>query len=481
METSAFLFCYGMYPVKRLALLIPCIAILGCSQPYLVRGKANLDDRGEILVYLQPLSREGDRIRFHVESVSAIPEGGEGVPLFVSVEEFRGSDLTDVQTLFAFGVVPPGVYRGISVKIGKSFVRGEHGEGALLAPEDPVSVAHVFRVKRRKALPLFLTLDPSKSITDGFRFDPDFSLASPPNKIINLTGYVTDRLQNRITVFDKTNLRIVDVVATGRDPSGIVLDQRQRQAFVALSGSDSVEIIDLASGEITGRISLHFGDQPEKLALTPDGRILVSVNQGSSTVSVIDTDSRIEIGRLKVGEGPTDATIDRNGLRAYIVNSLSDTLSVVDLSRNQILGTIAVEKNPLAAAFNRTGDRLYVVSRDSPDLLAVDPSSLTIKERIFIGTGAVSIKIDTLTNLIYVGNGLAGEIAIVDPSLLMPVDRIEVQGTPLRLTIDGEERTLFVSNPGEKKIQKINIVNRKIMGEIDIGEGTGETAVMGER
>lgn len=467
--------------MKRLAFLIPCIATLGCSQPYLAAEKPALEDRGEVVVYLEPMPRGADRIRFRVESVSAIPvEDGGSTPLSVSAGEVRGSDGTVVQKLFAYGAVPPGVYRGISVKIGKAFRLGEQGEGALLVSDDPVMVEHEFRVERRKALALFLTLDPSKSSTDGFRLTPAFSLSSPPRMTVNLIGYVTNRMSDRINVFDKNSFRIVDVIATGSAPGGIVLDQRQRLAYIALSGGDSVEVLDLVSGEITARVPLNFGDHPQALVLSPDGSTLVSANYGSGTASVIDTGSRIETARVKVGEGPTDVAIDRNGLRAYIVNSLSDTVSVVELSRKQIMGTIAVEKNPLAAAVSRNGDRLYVVSRLSPDLLSIDPSSLTVKERIFVGTGAVSIKVDSQTDLIYVGNDLTGEIAVVDPSSLMSVDMINVGGNPLFLTIDGEERTLFVSNPAERKIQKVNIVNQKIVAEMTMDEGTSEIAVMGE-
>jgi YVTN family beta-propeller protein len=466
--------------VRRLALLIPCVAALGCSQPYLAAEKPVLEDRGEVVVYLQPLPQGADRIGFHVESVSALPAQGPGAPLSVSLREVGGSDEAALQERIASGEVPPGAYRGISIKIGKSFLRGEQGEGALLALEEPVTVEHEFRVERRKAVALFLSFDPTRSVTDGFRFAPAFSLSSPRRMVINLAGYATDRSSNRITVFDKSNLQVVDVIATGGGPAGIVLDQRQRQAYVALSGGDSVEVIDLVSGEITARVSLNFGDRPETLALAPDGRTLLSVNRGSETVSVIDTGSRIETARVKVGEGPTDVAIDRNGLRAYVVNSLSDTVSVVDLARNQILGTVDVEKNPLAAALSRNGDRLYVVCRFSPDLLAIDPSSLTVRERIFVGTGAVSIKVDTQTDLVYVGNDLTGEIAVVDPFSSMSVDTIRAGGNPFFLTIDGEERALFVSNPVEQKIQKINIVNRKIVAELKSVEGTREIAVMGE-
>jgi len=68
----------------------------------------------------------------------------------------------------------------------------------------------------------------------------------------------------------------------------MALDQRTKRAYVALSGEDEVDVIDVANGEVVDRIKLSGGDRPRELALTPDGRTLLVVNTGSNTVSIID-------------------------------------------------------------------------------------------------------------------------------------------------------------------------------------------------
>lgn len=443
--------------------------------------KAPLEEEGRVIIYLQPMPQEAHRLRFIIEGISVVRDDETDVPLSLSLNELKGSELMGVQKLLALGSVPSSSYKGISIKVKKAFLQGEEGEAALLISEKPVIVEHIFNVTRRKVLTLFLTFNPSKSTTDGFSFTPVFSLTTYGRGLANLTGYVTNSDSNVISVFNKKTMQVVGAISTGMGPKGIVLNQKSGRAYVAVSGDDAVEVIDVFKGKIVGRIKLNLGDEPIELSLTPDGKTLVSVNYGSNTASIIDTDAMFEVKRISVGEGPTSVVVDPLGLRAYIVNSLSNTISVIDLSQKVLSATIAVEGTPVRGTFNRNGDRLYVISRDSPNLTVIDPSMLAVIEKIFIGMGAVSIKVDTQTDLIFVGNKVGGEVSVVDPFSLMFIDTIEIGDTASFMTIDDEENTLFVVLPDRRILQKVNLVSKKIMAEIEVNEGAYAVVVMGER
>jgi YVTN family beta-propeller protein len=463
----------------RIFILFLFIFTFSCT-PRVSLYREPLDREGELLIYLQPLPQGAERLRFSLEGLSAIKQDGSKYPLTLSLREVKWREHQGEQNLLASAVLPPGTYRGVSITMNKAFLMGEEGEGELLVPEEPVTVEREFSLGRREALALFLSFDPSPSISSGFSFLPAFSLETPVSEPVNLTGYATDPEANLIHVFNKKTHRIIATIATGRAPKGIVLDQRRRRAYVALSGADVVEIIDLFANVIVGRISLNPGDEPLKLALTPDGRTLLSANYGSGTVSIIDPASQFEIGRVKVDQGPTDVAIDPLGLRAYVVNSLSDSLSIIDLSQRRLITTLSVGPSPLKASFNRAGDRLYVTSRHSPDLFVIDPKSFNVTGRIFVGAGAVSLIVDKLTDLILVGNELTGEISIVEPRSFIPVDSFSIGGTPFFMTIDAEERSLFVTVPDRQKVVKINFVSRDIIAEIPAIGSTFEVVVMGE-
>jgi len=64
---------------------------------------------------------------------------------------------------------------------------------------------------------------------------------------------------------------------------------------------------------------------------------------------------------------------------------------------------------------------------------------------------------------------------------LMFIDTIGIEGTAEFMTIGDEENTLFVVLPDRRLLQKINLVSKKIMAEIEVGEGAYGVVLMGER
>ena len=469
-----------MSKVRTYSIFLLAFFICACI-PQVSNYKEPLKDEGEVFIYLQPMPQEAHKYRFSIERISAIRANGSNIPLTLSMSELKGAELAGSQKLLASGVMPPGQYRKISILVKEAYVRGEEGEAALLIPEKPVWVEHIFSITQKKATTLFLAFNPLKSVTDKFSFTPVFSPVTYERELTNLTGYVTISDLNIISVFNKKTMMIIGTISTGRTPKGIVLDQISGRAYVAVSGDDAVEVIDLFSERIIGRIILNPGDEPNELSLTPDRRTLVTANYGSNTASIIDTSALFEVSRISVGQGPTSATIDSRGLRAYIMNSLSNTISVVDLSHKSLFATISVGTSPFRGAFNLDGDKLYVISRNSPDLLVINPSSLIITERIFIGTGAISIKVDTQTNLIMAGKKASRDVSVIDPFSLMFIDSIALGGTPVFMTIDNSENTLLVVLPDMETLKKINLVNKKIIAGIEVGDSAYSTVVMGER
>jgi YVTN family beta-propeller protein len=460
-------------------LLLWFLIIIGCT-PMAVPYKAPLENDGEVIIYLQPMPREAHRFRLGIEGISALRDDGVEVSLKVRMGELAGAELVGVQALVASGVLPEGSYRGISIRFSKASLRTAEGEADLAVSGEPVVVEQGFTVFRRKAIALSLNFQPPESVPEGLRFTPVFSLVPYGKQVTNLIGYVSNPDANLVTVFNKNSMHAVGAIATGMGPAGMALDQGRGRAYAALSGENAVLVMDVFTGEVVDRVALRGGDEPRELALTPDGRTLVTANYGSRTVSIIDTEARYEVERVGVGEGPVSVVVDPRGLRAYVLNSITGTLSVIDLSRRELAATVAVEESPVRGAFSREGDRLYIIASFSPDLLALDASTLAVAERIFVGKGAVSLKVDTRTSLIYVGKD-SGEITIIDPLSLMFIDSFDSGGSADSITIDGEENSLLVLSSEAGTLRKFSLVGNKLTGELHVEKGACSVVVMGER
>ena len=240
-------------------------------------------------------------------------------------------------------------------------------------------------------------------------------------------------------------------------------------------------VVDMAQGEVTDRIRLNTGDAPQELALTPDGTIAVTANTGSDSVSILDVTSFLELARIVVGQGPRSVLMDSSGKRAYVFNTLSDTISVIDVPNRALAATVRTEPEPLRGQFNRKGDRLFIMFGRSPYVVVLNVPSLAVEQRVFVGRGVSAIKIDPRTDLLYLGSSMDHFVTVYDPLSFTPNDFIDIKGPAGYLAIDNDENNLYAVVPERKVVSIVNLVSRKVVGEIDVSEAPSWVTMMGER
>jgi YVTN family beta-propeller protein len=465
--------------MKFLLLLIFSFMLTGCHGS-LQKAKALQENDGETYLYLHAFPQEAARISFELQSAAAVNAEGVEIPLTVRLSRLKGEQVNR-QRLIASGALPPGKYRGFSFSVKDALLKGEDGEAALLVPEHSSLAEYPFEVKKAKAMLFSVALKYQESITEEVRFNPIFSVGLPGRPVPNLTGYVVNRGSNTITVFDKKSHEAMDVIQTGRGPGAVVLDQRQRRAYVVLSGEDAIDVIDVALGSAINRIRLHSGDAPRDLALTPDGSLLITANTGSNTVSLIDPASFIEIARISLSNRPGSVLIDRLGKKAYIFNTLSNNISVLDIANRVIITTFSTDSTPLRGDFNRKGDKLAVFQEWSPHLLVVDAVSLATLKKVYVGIGIGGIKVDTNTDNLYVGRRQDGMVEIFDPFSYIPGNYLSASAGTSYMAIDGEENNLYLIHPAKNSLQIFNLVSGSMVGEIDVDDDPYWVTLMGER
>ena len=453
--------------------------VTGC-QPQTLRVNPPLAEQGEAFLYINPFPQEAGRLRFSLENVSAVREDGTEYPLSLFLPELH-NDAVKRQRQFAAGVLPPGNYLGLSFKVKAATLLDEEGVPQnLLLPKTGVRVDSPFIITRKKATLLSLAFNFERSVREGFAFTLAFTITVPGKPVTGLVGYVSNYASNTLTVFDKQYKQVVGVIATGGGPRGIAIDQQRRRAYVALAGEDAVEVVDMAAGEIINRIKLKPADAPQEIALTPDGRLLISVNTGSNKVSFMDPLSFLELKRIDVGDTPSSILIDPAGVRAYVFNSLSTSISVIDIANMAVATVLPSEPGLSRGQFNRRGDVLYTIHELSAYLRLINPFSLAVLQRYQVGMGMTSLKVDTATDLIYAGKKYDRQIQVYEPSAFIPIASIRTDGGTLYMTIDGEENNLYVLG-ANATLQVVNLVSREVIAELDVGEEPFRVSLIGER
>jgi YVTN family beta-propeller protein len=462
----------------RPCVLLACLLLLGC-QAAVPRLRPRLESEGVLYVYLAPLPPDAARLRVGLADVSAVRHDGREVPLTLALGEMSGR-AERRQQLLAAGPLPAGEYAGFIVRAKSAGLKGDEGESALLVPESPTRTDFAFVVRPREGLVIALALRYGESVDAGFRFAPVFSPYFPDRPAVGLMGFVANTRSNDITVFDKKSLQVFDVIATGSRPSGMALDQRARKLYVALSGEDTVEVIDVMAGKTADRIRLTPGDQPVALALTLDGRILLSANRGSNTMSVIDPAARAELFKIPVGNGPRFVTIDRAGRRAFVFNTLSNTISVVDILGRLVIRTLPTDPDPVRGDFNRRGDRLYVIFETTPFVTVFNPDTGAVAGRFPIRSGMDAIKVDPNADLVYLAARREFAVGVYEPLSLVAIDFLDTGSGIAYITTDAEENQLYLASPEKNRLLVSSRVRRRIAGVVDVGDGPAWISVMGE-
>ena len=148
-----------------------------------------------------------------------------------------------------------------------------------------------------------------------------------------------------------TSIRYLDPVALALSPDG-------KRLYVVCEGSDLVLEVDTQTRRVIGRVKV--GRRPEGIAVSPDGKTLYVSNEWSDTVSEIDADSFKIIRTLKTGWGPVGVTTDRAGKFLYTANTLGDDISVINLSTGKEIKRLDAGHFPEYVALSRNGKWIYV-------------------------------------------------------------------------------------------------------------------------
>jgi len=97
-------------------------------------------------------------------------------------------------------------------------------------------------------------------------------------------------------------------------PMSVILDVRRNRLYVSTGRGGTVAVVDIAGPENSFKLvrEVPVGTRPWGMALSKDGRLLYTANGPSNDVSVVDTTTLSELGRIAVGRSPWGVVLGPN-------------------------------------------------------------------------------------------------------------------------------------------------------------------------
>jgi YVTN family beta-propeller protein len=151
-------------------------------------------------------------------------------------------------------------------------------------------------------------------------------------------------------------------------PPGSVLKRASKSSTVAITGDDvhvlmvnpeddSLSIFDVTTETRLAKIAT--GDEPSSVVIGPDDKTAYVANRAAATVvkvSGIDGSSPAIAGTTDVGSEPIGLALSPTGAKLFVAEFAEGRISVIDTASMTITGTITAPLHPRALAVTNNGD-----------------------------------------------------------------------------------------------------------------------------
>jgi YVTN family beta-propeller protein len=265
-------------------------------------------------------------------------------------------------------------------------------------------------------------------------------------------------------------------IPVGQQPGRVAITPDGGRAYVTNFGSDTVSVLGSGLGTETVRV----GRQPSVVAIAPNGRFAYVTDNGSGDVSVLDTAGRAVVATVKVGTRPSGVAVTPDGRRVYVANQASGTVSVIDTSNNTVTATVRASE-PTAVAVSPDGRYAYVtnfgVGIGPGNVAVIDTASNTVTATIPTGITPGSIAVSPDGARAYVTNFTSDTVTVIDTASRAVAATVTVGQNPANLAITPDGGHVLVTNQDDDTLSVLDTTGNTVATTVPVGPQPNGVAI----
>jgi YVTN family beta-propeller protein len=188
---------------------------------------------------------------------------------------------------------------------------------------------------------------------------------------------------------------------------------------------------------------------PIALALSADGTRLLTANQTSGSVSLVDTTKASVLHELPTGDRPAGVALSRDGHRGVVAHWYGYDLAILDIKDDKIAiaGRVEVGPEPRGVAMTGDGSTAYVAVGISNELVRVDLNARKISGRLAVGREPRGVALSPDESRLLVGNSRSQDMSLIDRANWKVIQTIVMDGDNIRqVTISSDGKMGFTAN-----------------------------------
>jgi YVTN family beta-propeller protein len=192
---------------------------------------------------------------------------------------------------------------------------------------------------------------------------------------------------NHVDIYrwDGKEPKLVKRIPTGKTPSHIWIDGKSATAYVTMQDSDELIAVDLSTQTIRWR--MPTGPMPADIFGIHDGKTLLVGLTGSDGVQVFDVAGAQPklVGQLPTGKGAHAFRSAGDDRSVFVSNRVANTISRIDIQTLKVTDTYPVPGGPDCMDVSADGKTLFVTSRWAKKLSVVDLASRKVVRQVNVG------------------------------------------------------------------------------------------------
>jgi len=249
---------------------------------------------------------------------------------------------------------------------------------------------------------------------------------------------------NTIEIFSPVKRRVVARISQVQEPRGIAVDDEGARVYVALSGSDSVAVINSHNWQVEKLVPVQ--QQPEKLLWVPERKSLYVSSTLNRSISTVDPVIGRETTVIPLNALPQDMVYDPDHHNLLV--SLQDLrqVAVIDNSNRIANRFRLMASEPTGLALDSERKCLYVAVRYAVLALSLDTGNELF--RIPAPGGTDTLVLDPGGNLLYAAGG-DGSVLAIDLNRRMVDHELPTDVKGFSIAYDPQHRMLFM--PGARE------------------------------
>jgi DNA-binding beta-propeller fold protein YncE len=232
------------------------------------------------------------------------------------------------------------------------------------------------------------------------------------------------------------------------------LDVKGKRLFVAALGNNTVEVVDLAAGKVTQRISRLR--TPQGIGFAPESNRLAVANDQDGSCRLYDGTSLEQIGAIDLKDDADNVRYD-DASRRFWVGYGDGGLAAIDAGSGKQLGEVKLDAHPESFQLETRGKRIFVNVPNAGHVAVVDRETKTVIEKFPLKEASANfpMALDETNHRLFIGCRRPAKLLVLDMETGKTIATVDIVGDTDDLFYDAANKRIYVSG-GEGRVTVIS-------------------------